>query len=345
MPARKIPDADLDALLRALGARITRGDLGRMLRCGRFTLLHPIGRGGVAQVFAAIRDGEESPAHAVKLFDPGVDAEDMLARFEAERKLIGAVAHPCVITVVDSGLHESGVPWFAMPLVDGSAITAECDDRMLTIRSRMALVSAACEGLAAAHARGIIHRDIKPGNVIASCRGERHTVRIIDFGLARALAGRGPRLTPLSTVHRMGTPDYMSPEQWSDGIAACDARADVFSLGMLIAELVAGVIARTRRSSPAQGTTARTPARRRARKAPAAPCAPSESLAQLIREDPAAASGLARLRRMGSSDELLHAVRSRIDPLVSPMLAEDPRDRPEDALAALQMIEMARRAL
>lgn len=345
MPARKIPDADLDALLRALGARITRGDLGRMLRCGRFTLLHPIGRGGVAQVFAAIRDGETSPAHAVKLFDPGVDAEDMLARFEAERKLVGAVAHPCVITVVDSGLHESGVPWFAMPLVDGSAITAECDDRMLTIRSRMALVSAACEGLAAAHARGIIHRDIKPGNVIASCRGERHTVRIIDFGLARALAGRGPRLTPLSTVHRMGTPDYMSPEQWSDGIAACDARADVFSLGMLIAELAAGVIARGRRSAPARGTTVRAPSRRPARKAPAPPCAPSEPLAALMLEDPAAAAELARLRRMGSSDELLHAVRSRIDPLVSPMLAKDPRDRPEDALTALQMIEMTRRAL
>jgi serine/threonine protein kinase len=344
MPERGITSADLGALLRALGARINGGDLGQMLRCGPFTLLNPIGRGGVAQVFAAIRDGDMSPAHAVKLFDPGVDAEDMLARFEAERKLIGAVAHPCVITVIDSGLHESGSPWFAMPLVDGSAITAECDERMLTIKSRMALVSAACEGLAAAHARGIIHRDIKPGNMIASCDGERHTVRIIDFGLARAVAGRGPRLTPISTVHRMGTPDYMSPEQWSDGIAACDARADVFSFGMLIAELVAGVIARTHHSTPARVTTARTPALRRVRKPPAPPCVPSEALAKLNREDPAAALGLARLRRMDSANELLHAVRSHIDPLVAPMLDQHPAGRPPDARAVLPMIRAARRA-
>jgi serine/threonine protein kinase len=345
MPDRRVSDTQLDALLRALGARIQRGDLGRMLRCGPFTLIHPIGRGGVAQVFAAVRDGETLPAYAVKLFDPGVDAEDMLARFGAERRIIGSMAHPCVISVVDSGLHESGSPWFAMPLVDGSAITAECDDRMLAVPLRLKLAGAACDGLAAAHACGIIHRDIKPGNVIASCRRTRHDVRIIDFGLARAMAGRGPRLTPLSTVHRMGTPDYMSPEQWTDGIASCDARADVFSLGMLIGELAAGVIARSPRPPAGPGASARTTPRRRVRIAPAPPCAPSQALAHLMREDPAAAAELARLRGMASADELHDATRAHIDPLVMPMLAVEPADRPPDAHAVMPMIEAARRAL
>jgi serine/threonine protein kinase len=342
MPERRIPDTELDALLRALGARIQRGDLGRMLRCGPFTLIHPIGRGGVAQVFAAVRDGDISPNYAVKLFDPGIDAEDMLARFEEERRIIRSIRHPGIIAVVDSGMHDSGSPWFAMPLIDGSAITRESDDRTLTLAERLSLAVAACEGLAAAHACGIVHRDVKPGNVITSCRGTPHQVRLIDFGLARAMAGRRPRLTPAGAVHRMGTPEYMAPEQWTDGIASCDARADVFAFGIMLGELLAGVVPRRTQAVPRATTRS---SGRRAKAAPAPACAPSEALSRQMEVDPSGAKAAARRRGIPGVPDLLRLALEVIDPLVAPLIAKSPVDRPSDASAVLPLIEAARRTV
>lgn len=343
MPEHRVPGDDLDSLLRALGARIQRGDLARMLRCGPFTLVHPIGRGGVAQVFAAVRDGDASPRHAVKLFDAGVDAEEMLLRFAEEQRIIRTIRHPCVIAVIDSGVHSSGSPWFAMPLVDGSAITRESDDWELTLAQRLTLAGTACEGLSAAHARGIIHRDVKPGNVIASCEGTHHQARIIDFGLARATSGSRPRLTPAGAVHRMGTPEYMAPEQWSNGIASCDARADVFAFGMMIGELLTGVIPREATES---GKPSAAPGSdRRKRQAPPRPCMPSEALARELRGDSAAAKAVARRRGISSAPELLRRVQQAVDPLVMPLIATEPADRPADARAVLPLIAAARRAV
>lgn len=342
MPDRGIPEDQLDGLLRALGARIQGGDLGRMLRCGRFTLIHPIGRGGVAQVFAAIRDGDTAPNHAVKLFDPGVDAEDMLARFEEERRIIRSIKHRAVIEAVDAGMHESGSPWFAMPLIDGSAITRESDDRALMLGQRLALAGAACEGLAAAHACAVVHRDVKPGNVIASCGCTPHHVRLIDFGLARAMAGRRPRLTPAGAVHRMGTPDYMAPEQWTDGIASCDARADVFSFGIMIGELLTGVVPRrTQAASERQSSGSG----RRARVMPAPACTPSQALSRQLETDPSAVKAAAKRRGVSGVQELLRLARDVIDPLVTPLIAKSPADRPSDASAVLPLIAAARRAV
>ena len=342
MPDRGVPQDQLDALLRALGARIQRGDLNRMLRCGRFTLLHPIGRGGVAQVFAAVRDGDTSPNHAVKLFDPGVDAEDMLARFEEERRIIRSIRHPCVIEMVDAGIHESGSPWFAMPLIDGTPITKEADERTLQLGQRLALAAAACEGLAAAHACNVVHRDVKPGNVIASCSGTTHQVRLIDFGLARAMAGRRPRLTPAGAVHRMGTPDYMAPEQWIDGIASCDACADVFAFGIMIGELLAGVVPRRTQAAPRSKTSS---SGRRAKVAPAPACAPSEALSCHMEVDPSGVKAAARQRGVSGAQDLLRLARDVIDPLVTPLIAKSPADRPSDASAVLPLVEAARRTV
>jgi len=342
MAARGVPEDQLDALLRALGARIQGGDLGRMLRCGRFTLIHPIGRGGVAQVFAAIRDGDTAPNHAVKLFDPGVDAEDMLARFEEERRIIRSIRHPGVIAVVDAGVHESGSPWFAMPLIDGSAITRESDERSLTFVQRLALAITACEGLATTHARNVVHRDVKPGNVIASCSGTPHQVRLIDFGLARAMAGRRPRLTPAGAVHRMGTPDYMAPEQWTDGIASCDARADVFAFGIMIGELLTGVVPRRTQAAAREKTSG---SGRRTKAAPAPACAPSEALSRQLEADPPGVKAAAKRRGISGAQELLRLARDVIDPLVTPLIAKSPVDRPSNASAVLPLIEAARRTV
>lgn len=334
-------------LLRALGDRVRHGDLSMLVRCGDFTLLRPIGRGGIASVYAAVRDGETSPRFAVKVFDPGTDAEEMLRRFDREHALIRAIEHPAIITVVESGVQHSGQPWFAMPLVDGAPVTREADMHQLRLGDRLRLAELACEGVAAAHSAGIIHRDLKPGNVIAAWRSPDPEVRVIDFGLARAVGGCDQRLTPAGSVHRMGTPDYMAPEQWTDGIASCDARADVFALGMLIAELASGVIARRPSAAtpfPATGgMAART--RRHARVAPAAPCVPSEALALRMRDDPEAAEEIARLREMPDAGALLSAVRRTIDPLVAPMIARNPSDRPADASALRPLIAAARRAV
>lgn len=342
MPARGVPEDQVDALLRALGARIQGGDLGRMLRCGRFTLMHPIGRGGVAQVFAAVCDGDTVPSHAVKLFDPGVDAEDMLARFEEERRIIRSIRHPGVIDVVDAGIHESGSPWFAMPLIDGCAITRESDDRALTLGQRLALAGAACEGLAAAHACAVVHRDVKPGNLIASCGGTPHQVHLIDFGLARAMTGRRPRITPAGAVHRMGTPDYMAPEQWTDGIASCDARADVFSLGIMIGELLTGVVPRRSRAAAGQRSS---DSGRRSRVMPGPACAPSEALSSQLELDPSAVKAAAKRRGVSGAQELVGLARDVIDCLVTPLIAKSPADRPSDASAVLPLIATARRAV
>lgn len=339
------PSTDhVDALLRTLGRRVRDGDLSRMVKCGPLTLLHLIGRGGVASVYAAVLDGETSPRFAVKVFDPGVDAEELLIRFEREREIIRSIDHPSIITVTDSGVQETGQPWFAMPRVDGLAVTREADEHRLSIRDRLLLAERACEGIAAAHAAGVIHRDIKPGNVLAAWRERGPDIKVIDFGLARALGGGDRRLTPTATVRRMGTPDYMAPEQWSDGIAACDARADVFALGMLISELAAGVVARHATANPSASSTSLMKQGRHARVAPAPPCAPSDALQSRIEGDPAAAQEMASRRGMASADALRDAVRQVIDPAVASMIAKDPADRPEDARAALALVAAARRA-
>lgn len=335
----------VDALLKSLGERMRHGDLSRAVRCGAFTLLHPIGRGGIASVYAAVVDGESAPRYAVKIFDHGVDAEEMLRRFDREHALIRAIEHPSIIAIVDSGVQESGQPWFAMPLVDGAPVTREADMHRLRIGDRLRLAELACEGVAAAHAAGIIHRDLKPGNVIAAWRSPDPEVKVIDFGLARALGGSDQRLTPAGSVHRMGTPDYMAPEQWSDGIASCDARADVFALGMLIAELTSGLIARSARTAPAATRTGRTRSGRHVRAAPPPPCLPSEALADRMRDDPVTVDEIAGLREMPNGDALAETVRRIVDPLVAPMIARDPAHRPADARAVLPLITAARRAL
>lgn len=342
MPADPQPTDHVDALLRTLGERVREGDLARLIRCGPFTLLHSVGRGGIASVYAAARDGETAARFAVKVFDRGVDAEEMLKRFSQEHQLIRGIAHPSIIAVVDSGVQETGQPWFAMPLVDGLAVTREADAHRLLLSERLHLAELACAGVAAAHEAGVIHRDIKPGNVIAAWRPPEPEVKVIDFGLARAVGGRDGRVTPTGTVRRMGTPEYMAPEQWSNGIAACDARADVFSLGMLVAELASGVIARSAIAAPRAARPGGTKSTRHARVAPAPPCAPSEALARHMDADPAGADGFARRRGLETATQLLDAVRTLIDPLVAPMLAKDPAGRPPDARAALPLVAAAR---
>jgi len=340
------PRTDIDAALRALGADLAQGELGGALTCGPYVLLRPIGSGGIADVYVAARAGGGEARYAVKMLRPGVDGEEIVARFEREHEVLAALRHPGIVRVIDAGVHARGTPWIAMPLVDGPAITVAADEARMTVDARRALVLQALEAVAAAHAKQVVHRDLKPGNVLAEpgsgagpAGGLR--VKVVDFGIARTIGARGLRITPVGVAHRLGTPEYMAPEQWADGIAACDARADVFALGMLLGELCAGVLPQVgTRADPSAGGGAAADSggrvRRRAR--PGAPCLPSAALRALAEQDADRATRIARARGRRSVEALAAELEATVDDAVAAMTAARAADRPRDAGEAAKVL-------
>jgi serine/threonine protein kinase len=220
-----------------------------------------------------------------------------------------------------------------MPLVNGSALNIEADARRLGFAARLALMRAVAESVAAAHAAGIVHRDLKPGNILVEERDGALVPRLIDFGIARALAGDQARLTPNDHAHRLGTPDYMSPEQWQDGVGACDARSDVFALGVVLGELMSGVL-------PREGGQRHSSRDRKAR-APAAVVAPSAAIASLAARDPRSALAAAELRGFNAVDSLVDALRRQIDATAVRATATLPTDRFSTAAGLLQNLGAA----
>jgi len=325
----------IDDALRALRDHIAGVDVDAALRCGPFRLRRKIGAGAVADVFAACKGTSGDERFAVKLLRPGTGGGETLQRFAREHALLRSIRHAGIIEVLDSGIHPAGTPWFAMPLVDGAPITLACDARRLGMEARLAAMRATCDAVAAAHAAGVLHRDLKPGNVLLAHSSGEPAVKVIDFGMARAIAAREARLTPLGVAHRLGTPEYMAPEQWKDGIAECDARADVFAIGMLLGEIACGVVPR------GEDSGSRTTASSRARRAPPPPCLPSEGFARLRRADAQAADSVARARRMPSAELLQAFLVSRIDPLVAAMTSVARNGRAADAGAAKAILDSA----
>jgi len=326
-------DQSLDALLDAVRRDLRTGGLGQSLACGPFTLLHMLGEGGVAQVFAASRAGAAAePTHAVKLMRAGLDSEELLARFDRERALLERLDHPGIVKVGDAGIHSSGSPWFAMPLVHGPAITIAADLARLDLPARLKLFAQAVQAVAAAHGAGIIHRDLKPANILVEPVERRLQVRVIDFGLARAVGAAG-RLTPTGVAHRMGTPDYMAPEQWDGGLAACDARADVFALGIMLGELMAGCVPRPEHAHSTQSSASK---QARPRPAPMKPIPPSTAFDALALRDSTKAREIAKRRSTTQRD--LRSALERLDPLVATLTASEPASRPVDATAVLDLL-------
>ncbi len=231
---------DLEAQLARLGERVNRAAAG-VKRCGRYTLLHEIGEGAYGVIHAAVSDPPISRRVALKILKRGLDTDDILARFALEEQLLGRLDHPAIAPILDAGRTDDGRPWFAMPLFDGGALTTECDALGLPIADRLRLFVAVCEGVHAAHVRGVIHRDLKPSNILLVNEPDgTRTVRLIDFGIARAIEGDTPTLRT-QTAHRgrLGTPAFMAPEQQStDGTT--DARSDVYSLGIVLEQLLTG---------------------------------------------------------------------------------------------------------
>jgi serine/threonine protein kinase/WD40 repeat protein len=208
---------------------------------GHYKLLEQIGEGGFGVVFMAEQQEPIRRKVALKVLKPGMDTRQVIARFEAERQALALMDHPNIAKVLDAGQTGSGRPYFVMDLVKGLPITEFCDQAQLTPRERLELFLRVCQAVQHAHQKGIIHRDIKPSNVLVTLHDGTPEPKIIDFGIAKALGQQLTDKTLFTSIAQMiGTPLYMSPEQAALGTVDVDTRSDIYSLGVLLYELLTG---------------------------------------------------------------------------------------------------------
>ena len=205
---------------------------------GRYRLGDVLGEGGFGTVYRAEQIEPVRREVAVKILKPGMAAGQVLARFEAERQALAMMEHPNIAGILDAGESADGRPYFVMELVDGPPITEHCAERDLSLDERLLLFQKVTDAVAHAHQKGIIHRDLKPSNILVSKTGEPS---VIDFGVAKALAEPLTDRTLYTKVHQaIGTPAYMSPEQCGGRAGEVDTRSDVYALGAVLYELLAG---------------------------------------------------------------------------------------------------------
>ena len=208
---------------------------------GRYKLLEQIGEGGFGVVFMAEQEEPVRRKVALKVIKPGMDTKEVIARFEAERQALAMMDHPNIAKVLDAGATESGRPYFVMELVRGIPITEYCDQHNVASRERLELFTVVCQAVQHAHQKGIIHRDIKPTNVMVTLHDDKPVPKVIDFGVAKATNARLTERTLFTHFAQMvGTPLYMSPEQTRISGLDIDTRSDIYSLGVLLYELLTG---------------------------------------------------------------------------------------------------------
>src|SRR5687767_10968844 len=210
-------------------------------RIGRYKLLQQIGQGGCGVVYMA---EQEEPVHrrvALKVIKLGMDTKSVIARFEAERQAVAMMDHPNIARVFDVGTTGTGRPFFVMELVRGIRITDYCDQENLSTEERLELFIKVCHAIHHAHQKGIIHRDIKPSNILVTLHDGVPIPKVIDFGIAKATQQRLTDKTLFTLFEQfIGTPAYMSPEQAEMSGLDVDTRSDIYSLGVLLYELLTG---------------------------------------------------------------------------------------------------------
>ncbi|NNE44737.1 MAG: serine/threonine protein kinase [Gemmatimonadetes bacterium] len=210
---------------------------------GPYTIIERIGEGGFGDVYLAKQTTPIKRKVALKILKPGMDTRTILARFSAESQALALMDHPHIAKVYDAGETGQGRPFFAMEYVAGIPLTEYCDKTRLSTRERLKLFIEICRAVQHAHAKGVIHRDLKPSNILVTVGEDAPTPKIIDFGVAKATTATLTDLT-LHTLHGqvMGTPAYMSPEQVESGGLDVDTRTDVYSLGVVLYELLTGAL-------------------------------------------------------------------------------------------------------
>ncbi len=209
---------------------------------GPYTLRERIGEGGLGEVYLAEQTEPVRRQVALKLIKPGMDTRQVVARFEAERQALAVMDHPHITKVFDAGATERGRPYFVMEYVPGAVITKYCDAQRLDTAERVRLLIEVCDAVQHAHYKGIIHRDLKPSNILVELADGRPIPKIIDFGVAKATGPRlAERMLLTETGALIGTPGYMSPEQADMTGTGVDLRTDIYSLGVILYEVLAGL--------------------------------------------------------------------------------------------------------
>lgn len=208
---------------------------------GPYRLLEKIGEGGFGVVYMADQTQPVRRKVALKIVKPGMDTRQVVARFEAERQALALMDHPNIAQVFDGGTTATGRPYFVMELVRGTPITVFCDENLLSVRQRLELFVTVCHAVQHAHQKGIIHRDLKPSNVMVTLHDDQQVIKVIDFGIAKAVGQQLTEKTLFTNFAQMiGTPPYMSPEQAQMSGLDIDTRSDIYSMGVLLYELLTG---------------------------------------------------------------------------------------------------------
>ena len=208
---------------------------------GPYRILDRLGAGGMGEVYVAEQSEPVKRRVALKLIKLGMDSREVVTRFQQERQALALMAHDGIAKVYDVGTSERGQPYFVMELVKGVPLDAYCDTHKLDLAQRLALLQQVCAAVTHAHQKGVVHRDLKPGNVLVADEGGVPHAKVIDFGLAKAMGQKLTDATLFTEVGRVvGTPEYMAPEQADPTNADIDTRVDVYALGVMLYQLLVG---------------------------------------------------------------------------------------------------------
>ncbi len=315
------PEAGPPTVLLDLAHEPTDSTIGKFI--GRYKLVEKLGEGGCGSVYVAEQTEPVRRRVALKVIKLGMDTEQVVSRFEAERQALAMMDHPNIAKALDAGATETGRPYFVMELVRGIKLTDYCNQAKLSIKGRLDLFIQVCKAIQHAHQKGIIHRDIKPSNILVSLPDGVPVPKVIDFGIAKATADRltdSPVYTQLHTF--MGTPAYMSPEQAEMSGLDIDTRSDIYSLGVALYELLTDLTPFDAHELAKSGIDG---IRKTIREQEA--LRPSAKLATLAGEELTATAK----RRSLEASRLVHAVRGDLDWIVMKCLEKDRARRYETA--------------